>query len=66
MTFTLHLVGQFLVDLQRPKEPNQYFEQSAAQERYGFYLNNLSGQHLSHFQPSNPSLEIIRSKKNQV
>jgi two-component sensor histidine kinase len=40
--FTLHLVGQFLVDLQRPKEAIQYFEQSAALgERYGFY-NNLS------------------------
>jgi len=40
--FTLHLVGQYLVDLKRPKEAVQYFEQSAKiGERYGFY-NNLS------------------------
>jgi two-component system, sensor histidine kinase PdtaS len=40
--FTLHLVGQYLVDLKRPKEAIQYFEQSATLgERYGFY-NNLS------------------------
>jgi len=40
--FTLHLVGQYLVDLKRPKEAIQYFEQSAILgERYGFY-NNIS------------------------
>jgi two-component sensor histidine kinase/Tfp pilus assembly protein PilF len=40
--FTLHLVGQYLVDLKRPKEAIQYFEQSVEiGERYGFY-NNLS------------------------
>ncbi|PZX56015.1 two-component sensor histidine kinase [Algoriphagus ratkowskyi] len=40
--FTLHLVGQFLVDLERPKQALQYFQHSAQLgERYGFY-NNLS------------------------
>ncbi|MEB2783846.1 tetratricopeptide repeat protein [Algoriphagus persicinus] len=40
--FTLHLVGQFLVDLDRPKEALEYFQQSVQLgERYGFY-NNLS------------------------
>jgi two-component sensor histidine kinase/Tfp pilus assembly protein PilF len=40
--FTLHLVGQYLVDLKRPKEAIKYFEQSIGLgERYGFY-NNLS------------------------
>jgi two-component sensor histidine kinase/Tfp pilus assembly protein PilF len=40
--FTLHLVGQYLVDLKRPEEAIQYFEHSAILgERYGFY-NNIS------------------------
>jgi two-component sensor histidine kinase len=40
--FTLHLVGQYLVDLDRPKEAIEYFKQSVQLgERYGFY-NNLS------------------------
>ena len=40
--FTLHLVGQFLVDLDRPKEALEYFQHSVQLgERYGFY-NNLS------------------------
>ncbi|MEB2777059.1 tetratricopeptide repeat protein [Algoriphagus sp. D3-2-R+10] len=40
--FTLHLVGQFMVDLDRPKEAIEYFQQSVQLgERYGFY-NNLS------------------------
>lgn len=40
--FTLHLVGQFLLDLDRPKEALAYFQKSVQLgERYGFY-NNLS------------------------
>lgn len=40
--FTLHLLGQYMVDLERPKEAVAYFEHSIAiGERYGFY-NNLS------------------------
>jgi two-component sensor histidine kinase len=40
--FTLHLVGQFLTDLERPKQALEYFQQSVQLgERYGFY-NNLS------------------------
>jgi two-component sensor histidine kinase/Tfp pilus assembly protein PilF len=45
--FTLHLVGQYLVDLQRPKEAIHYFEQSVGLgERYGFY-NNLSDTYIA-------------------
>jgi len=40
--FTLHLVGQYMVDLDRPKEALDYFQHSVQLgERYGFY-NNLS------------------------
>ncbi|REG91052.1 tetratricopeptide repeat protein [Algoriphagus antarcticus] len=40
--FTLHLVGQYMVDLDRPKDAIEYFKQSVQiGERYGFY-NNLS------------------------
>ncbi|MEP0714269.1 tetratricopeptide repeat protein [Algoriphagus sp.] len=40
--FTLHLVGQFLVDLDRPERALPYFQRSVELgERYGFY-NNLS------------------------
>ena len=40
--FTLHLLGQYMVDLDRPKEAVGYFQRSIEiGERYGFY-NNLS------------------------
>ncbi|MFC5625869.1 tetratricopeptide repeat protein [Algoriphagus winogradskyi] len=40
--FTLHLLGQYMVDLNRPEEAVTYFQQSIdLGERYGFY-NNLS------------------------
>ncbi|SFB24957.1 Two-component sensor histidine kinase, contains HisKA and HATPase domains [Algoriphagus aquimarinus] len=40
--FTLHLVGQYMVDLDRPKDALEYFQHSVQLgERYGFY-NNLS------------------------
>lgn len=45
--FTMHLVGQFLVDLNRPEEALKYFEQSVILgERYGFY-NNLSDTYIA-------------------
>lgn len=40
--FTLHLVGQFYVDLEEPEKALDYFQRSVLLgERYGFY-NNLS------------------------
>jgi len=45
--FTLHLVGQYMVDLDRPKKAIEYFQHSTQLgERYGFY-NNLSDTYIA-------------------
>lgn len=45
--FTFHLVGQYMVDLDRPEEAMHYFMQSVEiGERYGFY-NNLSDTYIA-------------------
>ncbi|WP_111611534.1 tetratricopeptide repeat protein [Algoriphagus yeomjeoni] len=45
--FTFHLVGQYMVDLDRPKEAIVYFTKSVEiGERYGFY-NNLSDTYIA-------------------
>ncbi|GAA0877457.1 hypothetical protein GCM10009119_04250 [Algoriphagus jejuensis] len=45
--FTLHLVGQFLVDLDRPSDALPYFQRSILLgEQYGFY-NNLSDTYIA-------------------
>lgn len=45
--FTFHLVGQYMVDLDRPEEAILYFNKSVEiGERYGFY-NNLSDTYIA-------------------
>lgn len=68
--FTLHLLGQYMVDLNRPEEAVTYFQHSIEiGERYGFYNNlsdtfialaNLHSQKGAYEEAQNSGLEALR------